>query len=453
MNKIGDGFGRKENRKIFRGIVNTFFVVVLIISCFLYISVMFKKTNGQYMIRLQETGDELAKNINSRMEMEVAYLKGIAECFSNYEDIHCEEAIETLIRVSGQSRFTRMWLTKVDGAAVSSELNESDATGREYLERAKRGESGISKVQNSRVNGERNVVLFAPTYYEGKVTGMVIGILKLDSYFDIINVECFGGQGYCNIYTSDGEILVSTDSRYDESVLDSKYGYSSRLAILDWNIFVSFPEQVINGEIRDNMIVTVVMSLICAIVLAVIIINAFRERNRMLREKASQDSLTNLLNRGTIEQTVEEYVNVKREYDSAFMIFDIDKFKMINDSMGHSLGDFLLKQVGVQMKKVFGEADCLCRMGGDEFAIFIKEVRDREELLRKTEIFREKVELIPLKRDRKSTVSIGIAYVKGNGSKISFDSIYQKADKAMYMSKSHGGNRITVYEGDSHSAS
>lgn len=444
MKKKGDGISRKENSKIFRGVINIFFVVVLIISCLVYIAIMFKKTNDQYMIRLQETGDELAKNIDSRLEMEIRYLSGVAECFSNYEDIHCVEAIDTLIRVGEHGYFTRMWLTKVDGVAISSELKESDATGREYLERAKKGESGISKVQTSRVNGEKNVVLFAPTYYNGEVTGMVIGILKLDSFFDIINVDCFGGQGYCNIHTSDGEILVSTDSRYDESVLESKYGYSVSLGILDWNIFVSFPEQVINGEIRDNMVITIVMCLICAVVLGVIIINTFRERNHMLKEKASQDSLTSLLNRGTIEQTVEEYVNTRRDHDSAFLIFDIDKFKMINDSMGHSLGDFLLKQVGVEMKKVFGEADCLCRMGGDEFAIFIREVRDKDDLLHKAETFREKIERIPLKKDSKSTVSIGIVFVKGDSGKTTFDAIYQKADKAMYMSKSQGGNRITV---------
>lgn len=446
MKKGGKAKQREKKQKIFKNIVNSVLVLALICSCFCYTSVMFRKANQQYEIRLQETGDELAKNVRNKINMEVEYLEGIAECMSNYEDIHCKEAVDTLVRVSEKSHFTRMWLTKADGAAISSELKTSDATGRKYLERAKNGESGISEVQNSRVNGERNVVLFAPTYYDGEVSGMVIGILRLDSLFEAIEVECFGGQGYCNIYTDAGDVLSSTDADYNFKDTDSKYGYSCDMNIQDWNIFVSLPDYVINGEIRFNIFITVMMCVICVLVFGVIIVNAFRERNRMLLEKASRDLLTALLNRGTIEDTVEEYVNSKRECDGAFMIFDVDKFKGINDTMGHDLGDYLLKQVAVQMRKVFGDADCLGRMGGDEFAILIKEVRDKDAMLQKVDTFRRNVELIPLKRDRKSTVSIGVTFIKSSREGGSFDNIYKMADQAMYKSKSYGGNVITVYE-------
>lgn len=446
MKKLWVKLEQKEARRILRKTVNTLLIIVLMISCVIYISLMFQRTNEQYRIRLQETGDEVAKNIDSRMQVEVEYLRGLAECFSNYEDIHCTESVNTLVRVSSQCHFTRMWLTKVDGSAISSELKESDASGREYLERAKRGESGISKVQNSRVNGERNVVLFAPTYYNGEVTGMVIGILKLDAFFDIIDVECFDGEGYCTIYTDSGEILVSTEPEDNVSIVDNKYNYSSNINILDWNVLVSFPDQVISGEIKDNMVTTVTMCFVCVIVLGIIIVSIFYDRNRLLQEKASHDSLTDLINRGTMENAVNEYMFTKRECDSVFMIFDIDKFKSINDSFGHSLGDYLLKQVGVQMKKVFDEEDYLCRMGGDEFAIFIEEVEERDKVLKKVEEFRKKIELIPLKRDRKSTVSIGVTFIEKDSDVRTFDCIYQKADQAMYKSKSLGGNRLTVYE-------
>lgn len=165
----------KQNFK--RSVINASLLILLVIFYVCYSVFMFYKTNEQYDIRLKETGDEVAKNINSQMNLAVMYVEGLAEGFSNYEDIHCDEAVETLIRVSEKSHFKRMWLTKIDGRAISSELKDSDATGRGYLKRALNGESGISEVQHSRVNNEKNVVIFAPTYYNGEVTGMVIGII------------------------------------------------------------------------------------------------------------------------------------------------------------------------------------------------------------------------------------------------------------------------------------
>lgn len=446
MKRVWHRSEQKSTRKMRRNVINALLVMILMVSFVVYIYMMFQKTNEQYRIRLEETSEELARNIDSRVQVEVEYLQALAECFSSYEDIHCKEAVDTLVRVGSQCHFTRMWLTKIDGSAISSELKASNASGREYLERAKRGESGISGVQISRVNGEHNVPLFAPIYHDGEVTGMLIGILKLDAFFDIIDVECFGGEGYCSIYTDSGEVLVSTDPKSNISIMDNKYGYSSELNILDWNVFVSLPVHVIEGEIHGNMLTMAVMCFICVAVLGLIIITVFRDRNRMLQDKANHDSLTNLINRGTMENAINEYMLTNREYDSVFMIFDVDKFKNINDTLGHSMGDYVLKQIGMQMKMLFEESEYLCRMGGDEFAIFIEEVKDREKTMKKIEELRQRIEGISLKWDKKSTVSIGVAFISKDSEERIFDSVYQRADHAMYKSKSLGGNAITVYE-------
>lgn len=433
-------------RRFTRNVVNLVFVVFLVIISIGYTFFMFYRTNSQYDIRLQETGDELAGNIQDQMLSSVEYVQGVAECFSNYEDIHCDEAVETLIRVSSKSRFTRMWLTKTDGKAISSELKESDAAGRNYLERAKNGESGISQVQFSRVNGEKNVVVFAPTWYKGKVTGMVIGILRLDNLFNIIDAECFNGEGRCIIYTDAGDVIVRSDREDQEesSFIQSKYGYSAEIGIMDWNVFVSFPESLIAGEIKDNIIITVVMCIIWAAAPGIILINIFRTRNMEFRRKAQQDSLTLLMNRGTIEKIVETQLQKEKCAQSVFVIFDVDKFKLVNDSVGHGLGDILLKGIAKLMEECFGESDCLGRLGGDEFAVFISEVSDRESLLKRMELFKQKVSEIPIKDMKNSTVSMGIAFSAAGED--NFDSLYQKADRAMYESKSQGGNRITVYK-------
>ncbi len=444
MKKRGGAEPKMEKQSLKRSVINASLLILLVIFYVCYSVFMFYKTDEQYNIRLKETGDEVAKNINSQMNLAVMFIEGLAEGFSNYEDIHCEEAIDTMIRVSETSHFKRMWLTKIDGQAISSELKESDASGRGYLKRAQNGESGISEVQYSRVNNEKNVVIFSPTYYNGEVTGMVIGIFKLENLLDVIDVQCFGGNGYCNIYDGNGEVLVSSDKKPLKSELLNKYGYTSPIGVLDWNVYVSFPEELISGEIKTNIIITIVMCILCVIVLGMIVINIFWERNKLLEERARMDSLTYLMNRGCIEQIVDMKLDKNSTSEKAFVVFDIDKFKSVNDTIGHVSGDVLLKEVADLMRNYFTEVDCLSRLGGDEFAIFINEVTDKKKLLRDIENFRSMVSEVRVDSKRCSTISIGIVFTQSKED--SFDSLYKKADKAMYESKRQGGNKVTIYE-------
>lgn len=435
---------KREWKTLKKSIVNTSLLILLVIFYISYSVFMFYKTIDQYNIRLKETGDEVAKNINAQMNLAVLYIEGMADGFSNYEDIHCEEAIETMVRISKGNTFKRMWLTKIDGSAISSELKDSDASGRGYLQRAINGESGISEVQISRVNNERNVVVFSPTYYNDEVTGMVIGIFKLDDLLDVINVQCFDGRGYCKIYDSNGDVIVSSDDITMETELQNKYGYSSPIGILDWNVYVSFPEEVIDGEIKNNIIITIFMCVVCVIVLGYIVISVLWERNKLLAERARTDSLTALMNRGAIEEIVNSKLEKGGEFERVFVVFDIDKFKSVNDTIGHVSGDVLLKEVADLMRKHFTGVDCLSRLGGDEFAIFINNISDKEKLLSKIDIFKHQVSEISVENKKNSTVSIGVTFTRSKDE--NFDSLYKKADTAMYESKSKGGNMVTVNE-------
>lgn len=426
------------------GIWNFILIMVLLFASMGVAFLLFQRTSGQYQARLEESGDELAESVRSIMYTQVEYLEGLAECFSIYEDIHSREALDTLVRIDKKNRFTRMWLIKMDGRAISSERSVSDAGERGYPEQAARGESGIWEVQTDRVTGRHSVVLFAPTSYEGRVTGIVAGILKMDALLDVINVRSFGGKSCRAVFTDDREVLVSSTGCADVSVPDSRYSYSAAVGILDWNIMVSLPENVIMEEIRADLFLAVGMGLVYVLLCGGIMVNVFRDRSRLLSLKASQDSLTQLANRGAIEQIVGD-MGEGGEYHAVLAIFDIDKFKQVNDTMGHSVGDILLKAVAELMRREFGDADCLCRMGGDEFGIFIRQVEDREILLQRMDGLRNKVGRLSLAGSLKCTVSIGLVFVAGSGELNTFDTIYQRADKAMYSSKKAGGNRVTVY--------
>lgn len=428
---------------ITKNLFRAFLVCLLIFMSIAYTFIMFYRVNVQYTARLQETGDEIAKKIYFQMQSSIDYTKGMAQVFSNYEDIHDEEAIDTLVRVSGQSRFVRMWLTKVTGEAISSELIESNATGKPYLERGKNGESGLSEIQVSNVNGIRNVVAFSPIYYNENITGLVIGIYELDRLAEIIDINCFDRKGYCYLYTDDGEVIASSGIAPETNQLQEKYGYSSKVGDLNWNVFVTLPSEVIEGEIRENIILTVFMCGVYIVVLGIFFLDTYWSKNRELKRKAQIDSLTLLKNRGTIEKEINDSIEKMSQNGCAFILFDIDKFKGVNDSIGHISGDEVLRNVAQLMEREFKDIGLLGRLGGDEFVIFVKDVTDFEELTKIVYRFKDEVRDMKIVQGKEINISVSLGIAYSNNKLDNFNSLYKMADKLMYESKNKGGDAVS----------
>ncbi len=100
---------------------------------------------------------------------------------------------------------------------------------------------------------------------------------------------------------------------------------------------------------------------------------ALRDSNEKLRSLAEKDSLTGLSNRYFFDKSLEEGIAVARRHQThlALMIFDLDKFKLINDTYGHVSGDTVLKSVATRLNRLIKNEDILCRLGGDEFALLL----------------------------------------------------------------------------------
>lgn len=153
------------------------------------------------------------------------------------------------------------------------------------------------------------------------------------------------------------------------------------------------------------------------------------ERLKILSET---DSLTGVSNRSSGENKIQQVIDNKIE--GIFCILDIDKFKMINDSYGHTTGDKVLKIIADTLVKTFCEKGFVFRLGGDEFGIFVENVKtqkDAEKLFGRFENNLEKVDF-NLSGNLKITTSAGAVFKKAYDT---FDSLYVKADEAMYRCK------------------
>lgn len=171
-----------------------------------------------------------------------------------------------------------------------------------------------------------------------------------------------------------------------------------------------------------------------------------------LQVLATTDPLTNLPNRRLIDQYLERaLITAQRSHNISGVLFlDLDNFKYVNDSLGHSAGDILLKTIASRISSTIRASDIAGRLGGDEFIILLTELENNRESAAK--IIQTIVEKL-LKSIRASiplgdhthhcTLSIGIAISDGYSSA---ESLYRQADTAMYKAKEQGKNTFCFYE-------
>ncbi len=162
-----------------------------------------------------------------------------------------------------------------------------------------------------------------------------------------------------------------------------------------------------------------------------------------IKSKARQDALTGLWNRAYTEETVNELVSGGT--NGALFMIDMDNFKAINDNYGHIEGDNTLKMFADTMRKFSSDKDVLCRIGGDEFVMFINGITSKSVLSNLAgDIISDLCAKIEEKKfETNSSVSIGIAQIPEDGA--NFASVYNAADKALYYVKQNGKNSFHFF--------
>ena len=163
-------------------------------------------------------------------------------------------------------------------------------------------------------------------------------------------------------------------------------------------------------------------------------------RNEELRYKVEHDALTGLYNRGAYEKLLEEH---GREGDIALLWIDVDRFKGINDTYGHDIGDRVLQKVARLLSSGFRATDYACRTGGDEFAVIMSDIvpGQQQVVLDRIGAVRQGLSdvsdgLPPV------TLSIGVAFSR---QRLEGENLFKMADKALYRVKEAGRNGCAFF--------
>ena len=176
-----------------------------------------------------------------------------------------------------------------------------------------------------------------------------------------------------------------------------------------------------------------------------------RERkyaSNRLRDQSRHDPLTGVANRAALRERIETTLARARRrggVEFAVMFIDLDRFKAINDTCGHDIGDLVLCEIAERLRQALRTSDVVARLGGDEFAVFLDDLWPDSRPLEVAERIRKSLERPIILGDRTLVVtpSIGLArYPEVTGS---VDDILKAADSAMYLAKNKGRNNVQVY--------
>lgn len=187
---------------------------------------------------------------------------------------------------------------------------------------------------------------------------------------------------------------------------------------------------------------------------------------RKARYEAEHDGMTGLLNKEAGWKRMREYFNRMGSRDEALLMFiDIDDFKTINDTYGHTAGDFWIREVASQLRHIYRQDDIICRYGGDEFLALIRNTASEQVLETTLGIFFQQLARTSEQHGQDVHCSVGVCRIaatrirrntgisrntdEGNSEdirgEVDFDQCVKQADLALYETKRSNKGRFTVY--------
>lgn len=165
-----------------------------------------------------------------------------------------------------------------------------------------------------------------------------------------------------------------------------------------------------------------------------------------LKYLSMTDALTGLYNKLTFESLCKAFIKEHSDTRNYALLFiDIDKFKQINDSFSHQVGDQVLQNVGRVIKESFYDKDYFCRFGGDEFVVFMADVSNKRDIDERISVFKQKVSALSqvLKTDE---LSCSVGFALKNDPAETYTELLSRADAELYVAKNLGKHHASFAE-------
>ena len=292
------------------------------------------------------------------------------------------------------------------------------------------------------------------------LTGGLLSLLVADSIYGVLNsAGVFQTGGFADLFWIGFYVLIAAAALHP--------GVSSEVTPREVRVFVTRPRLVmmclvvvtvpainlIWGKPIDKVLMNVSATIMFLLMLArtMGLMAVVQHNERRAVHDARHDSLTGLANRVLFGERVEQFVNGRDDGVVAVLFVDLDDFKIVNDSLGHQVGDQLLVTVSERLRTAVRTVDVVARLSGDEFAILLESAVDRQDAIGVAErvqtLLAEPIDVGG--REVLVTASVGIC-VERRSEVDNADVLLRAADVAMYRAKRKGKGRFEFFEPGMH---
>lgn len=476
----------KKNENLFVRMIVP--LVVYVAFTLLVVSVYISKLDNLNSRALLDQITSATSIYSIRMQRELSYLDKAAEPMVNMMEQRIVSEEEVLEVLKDETQTCRVAILGQDGIGVDSEGNRVEVKPENFLGSIKRGMSNYYCFENGKISA------LTPIVRDGEMEQVLMLEYDVSEFDDLFANFNYGKEAWTILVDDKGDIIYIYNGKKSEYLTegvnffdmlseakngntttivdeisrglvgnkeisvdgDNRRIFYKSLGINNWHMIMGVPASYIDNQLVakrsaiKEMMIWIASGAI--VFVAVVIVASLMDRVRGkvkregLRHLAETDQLTGLYNKITTEKKIKEFIIANPDTQSLFFILDIDNFKKINDTMGHVFGDEVLRTIGQRIKMEFRASDIIGRVGGDEFIIFLKGLKEDEIIIREA----QKVE--KFFKDFKAggyvkysaTASIGCAVFPRDAA--DFESLYKVADKALYKAKQRGKNQLAFYE-------
>lgn len=446
--------------------------------------------------QMQITTQQVEKQFDGAM----TYAATVADCISQAEP-DTETALKMAVAAGNVWGMYDIVLCERNGTGYRLQGNEVETVQISediYVMSAYTDKEDVFYVTQDELHDRPSVIIVAPVNYKDGGTRYLLCYYDIADLQWLITDRIFGSDVFFVLLNNTGESIAIvqdingrqnplckiTDDYYallrditgDEAAVakleagvGTRVGGASYLSnVADERIFIFAPMEfgkfTLLASVGDTYVhrqvneewssgktliwgLTIAFLLFMVVLVAINIVNLIKNKNKHkdLEERADTDLLTGLYNKMSTERRIKDYMAEHPDQQGLLFILDVDNFKKINDTMGHAFGDEVLRTLGTSIRAEFRASDILGRTGGDEFTLFLCNMKD-DEIIR---MEAEKVERF-FKNFKPGTytkyavtASIGAAVFGRDGD--NFEDLYKAADNALYVAKKRGKNQLAFY--------
>lgn len=366
----------------------------------------------------------------------------VLNIFSNYyalnQDIPNEEKMKNLLDEMENQKFYTMAIVDINGNAENTKGDKFSVKDREFFKNSIKGKKYVSSPYVDEVNKSiKKITISVPLLNNDKVVGVLYCTYNINTLMKLINVSFYENNSISYVVRNDGTIILHPQedslskniykllkqdndireiNRLKKELQENKTGAtvlnmleerrylgyatmdngnSENNYIKDWNLIFSIPETVVfsnSEQIINRAIYAVLFIILIFIAIIFYIIYIKKSNEKEILSLAYEDKVTHIGNQNKFYRECSKYLLDKPSLNYIIVYFDINNFKMINDTFGYEFGDNLLITIAKALKEELTEGEVYARLSSDYFAIFCDYKNGKNKRIRKIDSIRNNIE-------------------------------------------------------------